>query len=458
MVSSDMKTKLIFSTLSIVLLSLPTPAHARPVRCMGEIATIVGTRHAEMLTGTAGRDVIAGRGGRDSIVGRGGNDLICGNGGDDRIVGGTGHDKISGGPQSDRFMGGPGNDVLDGGSDADPDKEWNDVLTYRGSRQGVLVDSSAGTAEGQGSDELVGYFEILEGSPFDDVLDGGFEYEIRGLGGNDHLITGAVHGDLKGGPGDDVLEASAFTTTYGSAAVDYGGAGQGVQVDLAAGTATGQGNDTLIGINHLMGSGHDDVLLGDDARNILSGGGGNDLLDGRGGDDSLLAEEGNDVVHGGAGEDSIVDPALAGPSSGDDEYHGGDGADRFIISEGADSYDGGADTDVLRFYPAEGLTIDLLTGTVTMPGDPDDLIVNIEDVSGSGFEGAGSVTLIGDDGPNRLFGGVGDDTISGGGGDDALRGEGGNDQIDGGAGSDRANGGRGTDSCVNAEHVDSCES
>lgn len=66
-------------------------------RCLGQRATIVGTRHGEKLVGTPHRDVIAALAGNDVVLGRGGNDLICGGRGNDRLVGGKGRDALSGG-------------------------------------------------------------------------------------------------------------------------------------------------------------------------------------------------------------------------------------------------------------------------------------------------------------------------------------------------------------------------
>jgi uncharacterized delta-60 repeat protein len=66
-------------------------------RCLGERATIVGTRHGEKLVGTRRRDVIASLAGNDLVKGRGGDDLICGGRGDDRLSGGKGRDVLRGG-------------------------------------------------------------------------------------------------------------------------------------------------------------------------------------------------------------------------------------------------------------------------------------------------------------------------------------------------------------------------
>jgi len=46
-------------------------------RCHGQRATIVGTRHRDVIHGTDKRDVIVAGGGWDRIYGNGGSDLIC---------------------------------------------------------------------------------------------------------------------------------------------------------------------------------------------------------------------------------------------------------------------------------------------------------------------------------------------------------------------------------------------
>jgi uncharacterized delta-60 repeat protein len=64
------------------------------VRCLGKLATIVGTAAEEKIVGTQGRDVIAAMGGADTVRGMGGDDLICGGKGRDRIFGGAGHNRV----------------------------------------------------------------------------------------------------------------------------------------------------------------------------------------------------------------------------------------------------------------------------------------------------------------------------------------------------------------------------
>ncbi|MGH2731142.1 MAG: calcium-binding protein, partial [Actinomycetota bacterium] len=79
-----------------------------------------------------------------------------------------------------------------------------------------------------------------------------------------------------------------------------------VHVDLAAGTATGQGSDDLTNLEGLFGSSLADVLLGDASTNVLFGLGGNDQLLGAAGDDFLDGGAGTDDVDGQEGLDNCT--------------------------------------------------------------------------------------------------------------------------------------------------------
>jgi Ca2+-binding RTX toxin-like protein len=188
--------------------------------CGGLQATLVGTDGADILVGTAGRDVIVGLGGNDTISGLGGDDVICGGPGNDLLIGGSG---------DDRLIGGLGVDTAD----------------YSAAAARVIVDLSAGTASGEGSDTLI-YLENVVGSSFADVLTGNATVNVlRGGGGNDLL---------RGGGGNDRL---------------WGGAGK----------------DTL------RGNGGNDLLRGGGGGDLLNGGAGRDTLDGgAGGNTCVLGE------------------------------------------------------------------------------------------------------------------------------------------------------------------------
>jgi len=76
-----------------------------PVKCRGEVATLVGStgndRGTSKLIGTPGADVIVARRGNDVIRADAGKDIVCGGGGDDEIAGGRGKDVLRGGPGKD---------------------------------------------------------------------------------------------------------------------------------------------------------------------------------------------------------------------------------------------------------------------------------------------------------------------------------------------------------------------
>jgi len=157
--------------------------------------------------------------------------------------------------------------------------------------------------------EGVDQANIFDGGAGNDRLDGGV--------GNDLLIGGTGNDTLIGGEGDDVLVGGAGADVLDGGAgedfADYSESDAGVVVDLS--TGTGQGGhaegDRLSGIEHLIGSAHADVLIGQngDVDNVFFGGGGDDRLEGRGGDDTLAGGAGHDrfVFTGEWGRDTITD-------------------------------------------------------------------------------------------------------------------------------------------------------
>jgi Ca2+-binding RTX toxin-like protein len=96
-----------------------------------------------------------------------------------------------------------------------------------------------------------------------------------------------------GGPGSDMMGFSAGPAV----------------ASLVTGIATGEGTDTMFGIENLKGSPQDDVLTGDDGPNRIGGGGGlglgRDRLYGLGGDDVIAGGDDNDFLDGGPGTDSL---------------------------------------------------------------------------------------------------------------------------------------------------------
>ena len=101
----------------------------------------------------------------------------------------------------------------------------------------------------------------------------------------------------------------------------YRDSASAVTVDIDDGHATGEGNDTLISVNGVVGSSGSDILKGHAGRNEFRGKDGADVLKGRGGNDTLRGNDGNDTLKGGAGNDELV----GGP--GTDSCTGGPGKD-----------------------------------------------------------------------------------------------------------------------------------
>ena len=431
--------------------------------------------------------------GNDTFNGMSGDDLAAAMDGDDNLFGNAGDDELFGGAGDDLLSGGDGNDVLDGGT-------GNDTATFDDASSRVVVDLDAGTASGQGSDTLTDIEnvtgsdgnDIIRGSADANTIDGGAGDDyIEGRGGDDIISGGAGADVIDAGSGDDLVAGGTGDDLLiggtGNNTVTFGQSADSVEVDLEAESATGEGQDTVIGFQNVIGSDHDDSLLGDATDNTIDGGAGDDLIQGRGGDDTLLGGsgidtidggtgndtidggadadvldggEGDDLIRGGTGNDTIaggegVDTLLgeegddlidggAGNDvveggSGNDQIHGGAGDDVLSGGAGDDSIDGGVGTDTVSYENAAGsVTVDLNAGTAT--GEGTDSISGVENVVGSSFDDSitgdsGDNTLVGGDGDDIITGGAGVDTIEGGAGDDVIFADA-DDIISGGAGTD----------------------
>jgi Ca2+-binding RTX toxin-like protein len=471
-----------------VLLALMVPvASAQAVTCFGAAPTILGTPGDDQIVGTEGDDVIVGLGGVDFIESLGGNDKVCGGDDPDVITPGAGDDEVDG-------------------------EAGRDGVTFYDSPARVEVDAASGTAEGHGTDTITA-LEVIEGSEFNDTLRGSDGGDcLIGLGGNDRL-------EGRGGPfdflfGDTpsfdlVIQQGCFTelnafarrslrnrsptadgddTMIGGSGADIffgfggndrmtGGGGEclpgiecldsvnystapgPVRVDLQEETATGEGRDTVAGMETIDGSPFDDVLRGNDASNFIFGGEGNDTLAGRGGPDRFDGGPGTNGIDGGShkgGFDYMAYSFQAGPATvdlsrgigqgegtdrfdgieavwgteGDDVITGDDkanilngeggndivggrgGIDLMSAGTGDDAVDGGNGSDIVAFDAAAGVVVDLSLGTAI--GEGTDTLANLEGVIGS----PSNDTIIGSDVDEILWAFGGDDTIDGAGGVD----------------------------------------
>jgi Ca2+-binding RTX toxin-like protein len=387
-----------------VNLTTGTSSGANGVDTLINIENLRGSAHADTLTGNAGNNDIQGRDGNDTISGLDGNDSLNGEIGNDSLLGGNG---------ADTLIGGAGDDTLDGGAQLTIEDNANfsnefDVASYSAATAGVTVNLAAGTATGAAGNDVLNDIEYVVGSNFNDSITGSdrrvveifrankgndtiqggtvndqgtnlVDYRdaagggvnvnlatgsVTGADGTDTLV-GAFHGvigsadvdTLTGGGGDDFLDGRLGDDIIdgggGNDRVAYNTASGGVNVNLAAGTATGAaGNDVLTSIEYARGSEHADTLIGSDIANDLQGRAGDDNIQGGGGNDTIHGGMGNDTIDGGEGQDlarfsGLFSPdrygvaiATNGVVTITDTLAGGDGIDtlsnieRFEFSDG----------------------------------------------------------------------------------------------------------------------------
>jgi Ca2+-binding RTX toxin-like protein len=206
---------------------------------------------------------------------------------------------------------------LDGGSSNDTVTGANSPGTVRGGSGNDRV-TGRGTVEGGSGNDVV------SGSPLAD--------NIRGSGGTDVLDGGTGPDDIAGGSSTDTLVYPAIRLNGVNVTVGSGNGNDGGPEDQS-----GSRRDTVHGdVEIVVGTNHNDVLVGDGSSETLVALGGDDLVAGNSGGDTVLGFDGNDLLIGEAGNDLI---------------RGGPGADRQFGKSGSDRLAGGPDDDFLRGGP-----------------------------------------------------------------------------------------------------------
>lgn len=301
-----------------------------------------------------------------------------------------------------------------------------------------------------------------------------------------------------GGPGD----VSVTFNVAGS------GAGGGLDAPYPEDDGWGEDGENLPPLGRVVrGTAGDDVIIGSDEADNLSGGdgddriegrGGNDVIDGGAGNDDLSGGDGADTIDGGAGNDDVRgdagDDVLNG-GDGEDDVDGGSGSDDLRGGEGDDQLDGGTGIDIIR---GEGgndtIYVDHLHDValenregwdgggqdtiVIRAGFASSLAAALPDLSPQGLAtfvtgadlavgapaganpyvqrihpeienvrlaGDADHDIVGDGRDQVLTGNAGNNLIWGGAGNDELWGRGGDDRLWGDAGNDQLHGGSGTD-------------
>ncbi len=225
---------------------------------------------------------------------------------------------------------------------------------------------------------------------------------LRGEAGGDTLESGLGFDDLDGGAGDDDLDGGGGDSDL--ARFDSDGLDLDMIVDLDAGTASGEGTDTLAGIENVFTSTGDDVLTGDANANGLESASGEDQLFGGEGGDFLQGGDGNDEIYGGTDDDIL---------------RGGDDDDTLEGGDAVGTAEPGSD---LADYSSSGVgvTVNLSLTTPQATGEGTDTLSRVDNLVGTGNDDS----LTGDDNVNFLNGLQGADSISGLGGADDLIGGG----------------------------------
>ena len=207
--------------------------------------------------------------------------------------------------------------------------------------------------------------DLVAGNAVANHINGGDGNDrIWGNGGDDILEGGAGADRLEGGFGADMLDGGPGFDT-----ASYHNSAAAVLVRLHDARAVRLGDaegDTLVNIEHLVGSEHNDILAGDGEDNVLRGGGGHDDLYGgpAGGDDEMYGDAGDDRIFGGRGDDTLTG------GEGNDLLKGGPGEDILIVDgDDMDVLYGGPDKDTFRFFPS-----DLGGGSIRDFSDGEDVI------------------------------------------------------------------------------------
>lgn len=420
------------------------------------------------LVGGTQDDVLVGGPQGDTLDGGGGDDDVRGGPGPDTLYGGDGADSLNGGEGEDILIANPGGaDTVDGGPDRDSCSYWQ--YTTDGvviSLDGVANDGPrGGTRAGNftGCEKLIGGEgpDLLTGSGGDDELisggcctptESGPRDELRGLSGDDLLVTSSARTLLDGGADDD-----EFRLDWGNDDV-VGGPGVDTAVYVSSMSspivadldgATGDDghpesneHDSLgSDIENLTGGPSPDILGGNASANVLDGGGGIDDFDGKGGVDTarlsdfsgaavdLAIGEGTANAMWSTPEDFAIDAIenVRGTSSpdlllGDDgrnTLEGGGGDDLLEGAGGKDLLRGSEGYDAVSYADrSTPVTVDLAAGTAGAAGE-NDALADIEDAIG----GDGDDTLLGDAEWNILEGGAGADILDGRAGEDKVYGD-----------------------------------
>ncbi len=443
------------STVSTIRIDVHDIASLVPEAAISILEDAAADNNTEVFSSSATNNVIATGIGNDVIVGGIRQDTITANAGDDHITGNLGNDTIDGGEgvdtvyysnvsQADAAAGSNLGDAVQSAIDSDFGYATSNGITVNlgeidSIANGVIVEVTANDRD------VLRNIENIVGTSFSDTLIGSTDANyLRGGAGDDTLAGGGGDDTLDGGSGSDTADFSAATADITIADLDNNGSG----------VATGEGTDTLIGIENIMGGAGNDSLRGNASNNSIDGGAGNDTIQGGGGADTLIGGSGEDTIDFSWSVNGLVidfagdqtQSSVSGTvssnngasfslfenvrgTSANDTLITDDNNNTIFITEGVDTINGNGGGD----------TIDFSDAIITASDFSIDLTQTINTYS-NGVGSSGNVSNV-----EHVIGGNGNDTIAGNGADNSLTGGDGNDMVLGSQGDDVISGGNGED-------------
>lgn len=431
------------STGSLTVLGLPSGDATFTVI---NFVDVTGSQLADTITGNDQNNTFNGQAGADSFIGSAGSDIIIGGNDLDTVDYSQLEAKIILKAQGIIEKEGIGSDTVQVETIIGNSNFENVIDASFSSTTPIVVDLSennltvAGLPSGNATFEVANFVDVIgtqtgdtiKGNSDDNTLDGqAGDDDFFGTDGSDTIIGGQGFDSLdytfltgaitlkalgvidKGELGIDTVQVESITSNseYINVIDASDSTTKSITVDLAANllTVTDIGSFNVFNFKDVIGTSLADSIKG----NAL-----NNYLDGKSGNDTLIGEVGADTLIGGVGTDTLI---------------GG---------VGADTLQGGSDSDTASYaFGSAAITVNLTAGTGTQGEANGDVLLDIENVTGSAF--ADNIT--GNNLANTLDGGMGADNLSGGGGNDSLLGGDGIDNLIGGAGADNLNGGNGTD-------------
>ncbi|HEX2592337.1 MAG TPA: M10 family metallopeptidase C-terminal domain-containing protein [Rhizomicrobium sp.] len=331
-----------------------------------------------------------------TLIGGALTDTIPGGRDGDTLIGGGGDDTLTGGYGDDTLGGGTGNDTLNGGS-------GNDIVSFATATGGVTVDlglSQLTASATEGTDTLISIEGVI-GSQYDDTFRGTKADNV-----------------FNGGDGNDTIDYSSATGAIQAA----------LNATFQQATGGGQGNDTLLSIENIIGSKGGDTVWGTTGSNIFVGGGGDDLIYSFGGQDTFvykalsdLTSKGDAIIGFDRGAGTLDLSAIAGLKFiGGAAFSGAAGEVRV----------GFTSADTVVEIDADGDRI--VDGRITLRS----FLASLSETT------AGSLKLVanavhpitGTSGADKIVGTAADDVIQALEGDDLIYASAGYDTIDGGTG------------------------